>query len=354
MAPRFFVAALFCVASIAFARAESPPPLILAQAATDQALRPLAGSDAPVPVPETAEDVDFDGSDGTLQFSSSSSVKAVAAFYAAAMKPLGWRSQPSVINRSNMVVIEFAKGDKDLSITILQMGDKVNVNATGSGLVTATAKPDASNSASAANEPATEEDLQAEDAGGFPVPKKHSMSGTESAPFRAGLTASLPIDLNTVLAFYRRELGKRGWKEQTDGAVIKPDQVVLAYAAPDGPAILKLGRSNGETSVSLAIRKPAEAQKAGLLPKPGQARLLFGNILPTAATVTINKQAVNVAGGVGSKAPDGPSIEIAPGKYKFSFKVGSKPAQSDDVEIGSDEIWGLLIGPGGALTLQVY
>src|SRR4051794_33234353 len=125
---RLVVVTLFCVGSIVFARSEPARPLILAQAPTssEQPLRPLAGNDAPVPVPETAEDVDFDGSDGTLQFSSSSSVKAVAAFYAAAMKPLGWRSQLSVINRSNMVVLEFAKAGKDLSITIMQMGDKVN------------------------------------------------------------------------------------------------------------------------------------------------------------------------------------------------------------------------------------
>jgi hypothetical protein len=266
------------------------------------------------------------------------------------MRPLGWRSQPSVINRTNMAVLDFAKGDKDLTITILQMGDKANVSAIGSGLMVAGAKP----ADTASNEPATEEDLQAEETGGLPVPKKHSMSGSESTPFRAGLTASLPIDLNTVLSFYRRELGKRGWKEETAGAAVQPDAVVLAFTAPDGPAVLKLGRNAGETTVNLMIRKPAEAQKAGVFPKSGQARLLFGNILPTAATVTINKQTVNIPGGVGSKAPDGPSMEIPPGKYKFSFKVGSKPAQSDTVEIGPDEAWGLMIGPGGALTLQVY
>ncbi len=167
------------------------------------------------------------------------------------------------------------------------------------------------------------------------------------------MTASLPIDLNTVLAFYRGELLQRGWKEN-DGAVVKSGQAAFNFTAPDGPAILKLGRSNGETTVSLMIRKPAEAQKAGVLPKPGQGRVLFGNIMPTVATVTINKQTVNIPGGAGSKAPDGPSIDIPPGKYKFSFKSGSKPGQSDSVEIGADEVWGLMIGPGGALTIQVY
>jgi hypothetical protein len=30
------------------------------------------------------------------------------------------------------------------------------------------------------------------------------------------------------------------------------------------------------------------------------------------------------------------------------------PAQPDDVQIGVDETWGLLIGPGGALPGQMY
>ena len=52
----------------------------------EPALRVLAENKAPVPVPETAEDVEFDGADGKLEFSSASSLKAVADFYRSAMK----------------------------------------------------------------------------------------------------------------------------------------------------------------------------------------------------------------------------------------------------------------------------
>ena len=93
-----------------------------------------------------------------------------------------------------------------------------------------------------------------------------------------------------MLAFYRSELGKRGWKESAERAVVKPDQVQLAFTAPDGPAMLKLGRSNGETSVSLAQKYPAAAAKANVMPKPGQAKLVFGNMGGSEADLTINKQ----------------------------------------------------------------
>ena len=42
----------------------------------EPALRVLAENKAPVPVPDTAEDVEFDGADGKLEFSSASSLSA--------------------------------------------------------------------------------------------------------------------------------------------------------------------------------------------------------------------------------------------------------------------------------------
>ena len=46
-----------------------------------EALAVLDGNSAPIPVPSTAADIDFDGGSGKLEFNSSSSVKQVAAFY---------------------------------------------------------------------------------------------------------------------------------------------------------------------------------------------------------------------------------------------------------------------------------
>jgi hypothetical protein len=91
-----------------------------------------------------------------------------------------------------------------------------------------------------------------------------------------------------------------------------------------------------------------------MVSKPGQAKLLFGNPLPAAAVVTINQQTIKVAAGAGAKAPDGPALDLPPGKYKYSFKVAGGPARSEEVEVGAGETWGLLMGPGGALTLRVY
>ena len=214
-----------------------------------------------MPLPENAEDVKFDGADGRLEFNSASSVKAVAAFYRGSLKSQGWKEQPSVINQPNMVVMEFSKGGKALSFTAMQMGPKVKVSADGSGLVMANAKI-AAKAEQPARKPPTNRPprlrtrrSKPRPISPLPVPKQRTMRsiGTgkmpgSDAPFRRELEASVPAELNSVLAFYRSELGKRGWQETAEGAVVKPDQVQLAFTSPDGPATLKLGRSKDETS----------------------------------------------------------------------------------------------------------
>ena len=337
-------------------------------------MRALADSATPVPLPENAENVKFDGADGRLEFNSTSSVKAVAAFYRASLKSQGWKERPSVINQANMVVMDFSKGGKAFSLTAMQMGPKVKVSADGTGLVMANQKMAAKADglgAQASNEPganepgvkAADEVLEAEADSPLPVPNKRSMRsiGTgkmpgSDAPFRRELEASVPATLNSVLIFYRGELGKRGWQETAESAIVRPDQVQLAFTSPDGPATLKLGRSKGETTVNLAQKYPAAAAKADVVPKPGQSKLLFGNIGKSEATVTINKQTIKVAAGAGGpQSPKPPMIDLPPGKYQYALKIGGGPARNNQIEIGAGDTWGVMIGPiGDVLPLQMY
>jgi hypothetical protein len=337
----------------------------VAQAAglSDEPLRALADSSTPVPLPENAENVKFDGADGRLEFNSSSSVKAVAAFYRGSLKSQGWKEKPSVINQPNMVVMEFSKGNKALSFTAMQMGPKVRVSADGSGLVmaNATAAPGSTSTGPAGK--AVVDTLEADPDSTLPVPKQRTMTsiGTakmpgSDAPFRRELEASVPAELNTVLAFYRTELGKRGWQETAEGAVVKPDQAQLAFTSPDGPATLKLSRKNAETSINLAQKYPAAAAKADVVPKPGQSKLLFGNIGKSDATVSINKQTIKIAAGAGGpQSPKPPMIDLPPGKYQYALRIAGGPARNNQIEIGAGDTWGVMIGPGGdVLPLQMY
>lgn len=336
-------AALFAVVG-----ALSTPP---AYSQGEPALKAQERTDVPIPIPDAAEDVEFDGADGKLEYTSSASVRALATFYRATMKPLGWKEEGSVINRANMAVIELTKGDRNLTITIMQMGGESNVSVLGDGLITAAAKAVQEQQANAT--PPDKEDLEVEESGGLPVPKRHTMSEGTQTPFRRELKANLPIGLPFVIEFYRRELASRKWNEDASKAAIKDDSATLVFASADGPGLLTLGRKNGETTVSLVVRLTEDATKAGVLPKAGQARIILGNMTNAAATVTINKQSLNVGAGVGAKAPNGPSIDLPPGNYTYSVKAGGR-TQSDQVEVGADQTWGIIVGPGGGLALQVY
>jgi hypothetical protein len=277
------------------------------------------------------------------------------------MKSLGWKSQPSVINSPTMVELDFSKGGKDVSFTIMQMGPTVNVTADGSALAGAESKPvtadaDTQPGAGAAQASAQDADqnLEADESGGLPVPKEHTSTEGAQSPFRREVTASVPANLGAVLAFYRRELGKLNWAEDTKSSTVTADRAVVSFTSSDGPAVLKLGRKDGETSISLVVRNPDAATKAGMMPKPGQAKLLLGNALPAEAAITIANKTVKVPGGAGAQGPGGPSLDLPPGKYSYSIKMPNQSVKRDDVEIGAGETWGLLIGPGGALPLQMY
>ncbi|MEH0888815.1 hypothetical protein, partial [Enterobacter sp. UNJFSC 003] len=57
------------------------------------------------------------------------------------LKTAGWTEQPSVINQPNMAVLQFSRNGKSVSMTVMQMGPKVNVSASGAALRMATAAP---------------------------------------------------------------------------------------------------------------------------------------------------------------------------------------------------------------------
>ncbi|MET4118048.1 hypothetical protein ABIB85_004652 [Bradyrhizobium sp. JR1.5] len=337
---------------------------VQAAALSDAPLNALADSKTPVPLPENAEGVNFEGGEGRLEFSSSSSVKALTAFYRASLKPAGWKEQPSVINQPNMAMMEFSRSGKSISMTVMQMGPKVNVSANGSGLVIAAAKPvEAKSRQAKVVQTKSKEPLTPDPDSALPVPTQHSSTGISSTKFpgsdqsfRTELEASIPAELGEVLAFYRTELTNRGWQEKADGAIVTAERAELAFTSPEGPAVLKLGRAKDETTVSLVQRNPQAAAKADIMPKAGQARLMLGNMGPKEASLTINNQTVKIAAGAGGpQSPKGPMLDLPPGKYQYALRLPGRPARTETLTVAAGDAWGLLVGPNGdVLPLQMY
>ena len=316
-------------------------------------LAALSDTVSPIPMPATADDIEIDADDGAVDFRSSSSVRDLTRFYRTEMNPAGWREQPTVIDKDTMAALRFSKDGEDISITIMQMGKSAKVSATGSGLANAAlpATAGATQAKSASNEA---HELTLQDVSGFPVPAPNSLNGSETSLYRIQVNARVTASVADVLKFYRRELGKRdGWTEAT-GAIVELGRAIVNYDTSEGPARLTLTSDGADTVVTLFLRKEVLASKAGMLPKPGNVKLMFGNMLDEDAEITIGKTTVKIPAGSGAKKADGPTLEIAPGKQTVSLARHGKTAQTEDVDVASGDVWGLMVGPGGVLALQMY
>ncbi|MHC2623337.1 hypothetical protein ACVIW2_005369 [Bradyrhizobium huanghuaihaiense] len=183
----------------------------------------------------------------------------------------------------------------------------------------------------------------------LPAPTRYSYRGIHTtvvsgieAPLRTRLEATVPADLGDVLAFYRTELGKLGWQEQHDGAVIATDRVQLAFASPLGPALLELHRKEGSTAVELVQKNSDTATRANVMPEPGQAKVVFSNIGETDAALTIDARTITRAGGANAVA-----LDLPPGKYPYEVNVPGHAAHTNILVIAAGDTWELTVGRDG-------
>lgn len=192
----------------------------------------------------------------------------------------------------------------------------------------------------------------------LPAPTRYSFRGIHTtmvsgieAPLRTRLEATVPAELNDVLAFYRRELGKLGWQEKPDGAVIAADHVQLAFVSPLGPALLELGRKNTSTSVDLVQKNSDTATRANVMPEPGQGKVVFSNIGETEAMLTIGERTITRAAGAHAAA-----LDLPPGQYSYEVHVPGHPAAASIVTVAAGDTWELTVGRDGDAwsPLQLY
>jgi hypothetical protein len=341
---------------ISGAQAASPERGNLLAATTPDTLTAMTGSGAAIPVPQGAEELDIDTQDGTVEFEIDAPVAAVAAFYRAQLASPPWVAQPGVINQPNMVVLNYRRDSRALVITIMAIGGVTTVTAQGEPLKLAQTPmpaPSAAPNQAAPPAAATEVVLERHETGGLPVPRPFTAATHENTRYRKIARATVQAPVGPILAFYRTELRTRGWVEQPD-AQVEATRARLSFTSQEGPAVLTLTGKGRDTEVELLIRNEKAARDAGLMPPAGQTKFLVGNMSEKAATITLAGKTYRLRIGEGTQGPDGPKVDLAPGPYKVTVKVGSGAARDEDIVVGPDEIWGLLIGPRGLLPMQLY
>jgi hypothetical protein len=117
----------------------------------------------------------------------------------------------------------------------------------------------------------------------LPVPAAATLVTRASGPVLRELKATVAADPAAVLAFYRRELGQRGWKEAATGAVDNAYELRRSFSAAEGTAVLVLGHAADATSISLVIRVSEEVVAARALEAREAERAARGVPLADAA-----------------------------------------------------------------------
>lgn len=199
----------------------------------------------------------------------------------------------------------------------------------------------------------------------LPLPKPWLVRTEKESPFIKSLHVETPLDLAPTLAFYRDELGKRGWMEQ-DGATVTPDRATITFSTVRGPAQLRLIRQDNRTIADVSLRKPGAdaAIDAPILPPAGQARLMPGNETDKDVVITINGQSIALPPRAGEKAahasasrtaPDIQKIDLPPGKVIVTVKAADGAAVSRQFEVDAGETWAMLAGKDAVpLPLRLY
>ena len=106
-----------------------------------------------------------------------------------------------------------------------------------------------------------------QDVFGLPRPKMSKTSGGTGGQSRREVHAMVMAEVGTVLAFYRREMAARNWKEEAQGAVLKPEEVELNFSSAEGTAVLKLTQKYGLTRVSIVQQVAKSSVKAEPAPE---------------------------------------------------------------------------------------
>jgi hypothetical protein len=194
---------------------------------------------------------------------------------------------------------------------------------------------------------------------GLPIPEGHEGMQSEGSRFRKQGNTTVVAELSQVVDFYRRELpsGEWGeWKENATDAKVEQQSARLAFNGPTGSLIVQLEGEDEKVAITLVSRDAKAAKEAGLLPAAGKSRLLVGNASEKEAVITINKQEDKVAAGAGARDPKtGLNWEVAPGNYTVEMKPSGEPVQSEKLQLGPDETWGVIIDEsGGYLAIQLY
>jgi hypothetical protein len=189
------------------------------------------------------------------------------------------------------------------------------------------------------------------DEDGLPLPDDHTGYSSEGGEFLRTMSVYSPSDLATLVAFYQVELASRGWTlDDQEGS---DSEQILRLSGDAGELTVTI-TAGDETEVLLVQRDRAAAEASDVIPPAGQARLFLANFTESDMTVTIDGQTIEAPPSAGMESTDdAPRLDLPPGTYDVTTEVGGASV-TDEIVIGPDEAWVLLLDELGALPIQIF
>ncbi|MEO6947512.1 MAG: hypothetical protein ABI146_07525 [Nitrobacter sp.] len=210
---------------------------------------------ADVPFPDGATDIVFDERRPYLACTAPGNVDASLGFYRREFEASGWiplSADDAKARWPNAVIDDktergarayFRRDDRDRQLPIMLSLQQRDDNKTAVDVRVAPF--------------ALPQDLGAgPDTGGLPRPDRITSAGStcDATSDHREVHATVIAEMPVVLAFYRRELTARGWKEKTEGASVTSDEVTLNFASPEETGTLKLGHKYDLTEASFVMQ----------------------------------------------------------------------------------------------------
>lgn len=313
-----------------------------------------------VPVPSGATEVDRNSDIEMITYRSALEPNAVQEFYEAKLGEQGWK----IDDEESWMVEEvgsltFANGDDAFRIAVQDGRPTSRTRMIVMGEGVKWAKSDAYGFEDELGDPAYAEDtgpLAARDDLEYPVPADCESIASGGSPFRTSVEARIRRPLADVAEFYRRELPARGWGTTVREDEIPGERIELDVDGERGPLSLVLRKKRKDTVIEMSSRDTAAAREAGVLPEPGQSKLLLGNIAEVDAVITVDGEEKKVAAGTGAEDPSlALALALAPGAHEVKITSAGDGDQVESLDLGADETWAVMfIGDGAYFADRVY
>lgn len=327
----------------------SEAPSLLPAGSGEEEVVTTVDPDAPTttiadwPVPPAATELNLSGE--TLTFKTDLDLPALAEFYLPTFEQLelGTSCLEDVADYSS-VSCSSGSGEFSLNFFAFEGFDETEVEITFTNYAYPLSADDADSGDSG--------ELTTIDQDGWPLPSDYTGYASESSPFRSGLSFTSPSAVETLAELLSAALSEQGYDlvETSESDA----ETAFSFDGPAGALRLTLKAGSSETEGSLIVKNAEAAEAAGILPPAGQGRVYLINPSDQDLSVLLNDQTFDVPAGAGMESPDdAPSLDLRPGSYRVTTSAGGSSV-NDEVTVGADEVWSLLLDVHGALPLQMY